>query len=124
MAEEKDLFAQINTASDMENLSDLEKKHLPVIDAPETVKAGECFEVVVNVGKLLTHPSDPDHFIEFVELYAGHVYLARMHFTAQTTCPVMKTCVSLPKDLGPLRAFERCNIHGVWEYDKPIRVEM
>jgi superoxide reductase len=123
MGEKKDLFAQVNTPEDTENPTDLEKKHIPIISAPDTVKPGECFEVTVEVGKLLKHPNEPAHFIEFVELYAGHVYLARMHFTAKTTCPTMKTSVALEKDCGPLRAFERCNLHGVWEAQKPISVE-
>jgi len=122
VAEGKDLFAGINKPADPSNLTDLEKKHLPVIAAPDRVKPGECFEVTVEVGKLLTHPNENAHFIEFVELYAGHVYLARMDFTARTTCPVMKVCLSLPKDLGPLRAFGRCNLHGVWSAEKAISV--
>ena len=117
-----DLFAGINRPKDPNNLTDLEKKHIPVITAPDKVKPGECFEVVVEVGKLLAHPNENAHFIEFIELYAGHVYLARMDFTARATCPVMKVCVSLGKDLGPLRVFERCNLHAVWEADKPITV--
>jgi superoxide reductase len=124
MAEEKpDLFAQVNQPKDWDDLTDLEKKHVPVITAPEKVKAGECFEVTVEVGKLLAHPNEIAHFIGFIELYAGHIHLARMDFTARTTCPVMKVCVALPKDLGPLRAFERCNLHGAWEASKPITVE-
>jgi superoxide reductase len=123
MAEEKDLFVDVNRPEDPENLTDLEKKHIPVITAPEKVKAGECFEVTVEVGKLLEHPNTPAHFIEFVELYAGHVYLARMDYTAVTTCPVMKVCVQLKKGVGPLRAFERCNMHGVWTMEKAIEVE-
>jgi len=122
MAGEVDLFAQVNKPKDPQNPTDLEKKHLPVISAPDRVKPGECFEVVVEVGKLLAHPNDNGHFIEFIELYAGHVYLARMDFTARITCPILKVCVSLPRDLGPLRAFERCNLHGVWEASKPIAV--
>ncbi len=126
MAEQKvsapDLFAGINKPKDANNLTDLEKKHVPVITAPDRVKPGECFEVVVEVGKLLQHPNENGHFIQFIELYAGHVYLARMDFTARTTCPVMKVCVSLDKDVGRLRAFERCNLHGIWEADKPITV--
>jgi len=122
MGEAKDLFAGVNRPDDPRNLTDLEKKHVPVITAPERVKAGECFEVTVEVGKLLAHPNENAHFIQFIELYAGHVYLARMDFTAKTTCPVMKVCVSLPKSLGPLRAFERCNLHGVWTAEKAISV--
>ena len=122
MGEKKDLFAQVNTPEDRDNPTDLEKKHVPVITAPDKVKPGECFEVIVEVGKLLKHPNEPAHFIEFVELYAGDVYLARMDFTAKTTCPTMKVCVALEKDRGSLRAFERCNLHGVWEATKPIEV--
>lgn len=123
MAEEKlDLFAQVNAPADMGALTDLEKKHLPVITAPGAVKPGKCFEVIVEVGKLLPHPNELAHFIEFIELYAGHVYLARMDFTSKQTCPVMRVCVALAKDLGPLRAFARCNLHGVWTASKAIAV--
>jgi desulfoferrodoxin (superoxide reductase-like protein) len=31
--------------------------------------------------------------------------------------------VRLDRDLGPLRAFERCNLHGVWEAQKSIAVK-
>ena len=119
MTEQRDFFAQVNEPRDLEIITDLEKKHLPVITAPDQVKRGECFEVTVEVGKLLTHPNENAHFIEFIELYAGQIYLARLDFTARTTCPVMKVCVSLDKDLGPLRAFARCNLHGVWEGTRP-----
>jgi superoxide reductase len=123
MADEKlDLFAQVNEPKEMGALTDLEKKHVPVITAPEKVKPGECFEVIVEVGKLLAHPNELAHFIEFIELYAGHVYLARLDLTAKTTCPTLRVCVALPKYLGPLRAFARCNLHGVWAASKPIAV--
>ena len=119
---EADLLSQINRGADLSNLTDLEKKHAPVITAPEKVKPGECFEVTVEVGKLLSHPIENAHFIEFIELYAGHVCLARTDFTARSTCPIMKACIALDKDLGPIRAFARCNLHGVWESSKPIAV--
>ncbi len=123
MAEEKtDLFARVNEPKDWANPTDLEKKHIPVIRAPDRVKAGEAFEVTVEVGALLTHPNELAHFIEFIELYAGHVYLARVDFTAKTTCPVAKVSLVLPRDLGPLRAFARCNLHGVWGASRPIAV--
>mgnify|MGYP006287661737 FL=1 len=117
-----DIFCGVNTVEDRSQAEDLEKKHLPVISAPERVEKGECFEVTVEVGKLLEHPNEPGHFIEFIELYSGDTYLARMDFTAKTTCPVMKTCVSLDHAHGKLRAFERCNLHGTWESDADIEV--
>jgi superoxide reductase len=118
----EDIFCGINTVSDVEQASDLEKKHLPIITAPRRVKKGECFEVTVEVGKLLRHPNEAGHFIMFIELYADDTYLARMDFTAGTTCPVMKSCVALEHTHGKLRAFERCNLHGTWENEVDIEV--
>lgn len=119
MAEEKakcedNLFCGVNRVKDPDNMTDLEKKHLPVISAPQAVKKDECFEVTVEVGKLLAHPNEPAHFIQFIELYMDDTYLARMDFTARTTCPTMKLCLSLDHAHGKLRAYERCNLHGVW----------
>jgi len=119
----EDIFCGVNTVTDIEQASDLEKKHLPVISAPESVKKGECFEVTVEVGKLVDHPNETGHFIMFIELYADDTYLGRVDFTAKTTCPVMKMCVALDHNYSKLRAFERCNLHGSWEYDLDIEVK-
>ena len=117
-----DIFCGINIVKDADDATALEKKHLPVISAPESVKAGEHFEVTVEVGKLVEHPNEPGHYIEFIELYAGSTYLARMDFTAKTTCPIMKVCVSLDHAHGKLRAYERCNLHGMWGNEVDIEV--
>jgi len=118
-----DLFCGVNMPEDPENPTDLEKKHLPVITAPKTVQAGQCFEVTVEVGKLLEHPNEKGHFINFVELYADHTYLGRQHFVHTNVCPVAKFCVQLSHIHNELRAFAWCNLHGTWEYDMPLTVE-
>ncbi len=119
---EEDILCGVNVVEDVDEASDLEKKHLPVISAPRKVKRGQHFEVIIEVGKLLSHPNEPGHFIEFIELYAGDTYLARMDFTPKITCPIMKTCISLDHAHGKLRAFARCNLHGTWENDLDIEV--
>ena len=68
------------------------------------------------------HPNLPGHYIEFIELYADHTYLARLDFTPQMCCPIMKVCLSLDHVHKKLRAYERCNLHGVWEGDLDIEV--
>src|SRR5512145_2795593 len=98
-----DILCGVNIVGDVDKASDLEKKHLPVISAPRKVKKGECFEVEVEVGKLMQHPNEPGHFIEFIELYAGDTYLARMDFTPKTTCPIMKAAIMLDHRHGMLR---------------------
>lgn len=119
-----DLFCGVNVPKqpDPNEMSDLEKKHVPVISAPSSVKKGECFKVTVEVGKHLAHPNEADHFIGFVELYADHSYLGRMDFTHTRTCPVATFCVQLDHLHGELRAFEYCNQHGTWEGVQPLEV--
>ena len=119
----EDIFCSVNTIENVDTASDLEKKHLPVITAPKKVRRGERFEVTVEVGKLVKHPNEHGHFIQFIELYADDTYLARMDFTAQTTDPIMKTYVTLDHSHGRLRAYERCNLHGTWENEVNIEVD-
>jgi superoxide reductase len=125
MSPETSLFCQVNHPKDMNNMTDLEKKHYPVISCPDKVKANEPFEVTVEVGKLLAHPNEPGHFIEWIDLYANYVFLARLDLTAVTTKPTLKAQIMLPHELKnvTLRAFERCNLHGGWEGTKEITVE-
>jgi superoxide reductase len=117
-----DLFCGVNKPVNPDDMSDLEKKHYPVITAPDQVKKGECFEVTVEVGKLLAHPNQHAHFIQFVELYADGAYLGRQDFTAETTCPTAKFSIMLQHEFTALRAFDYCNLHGAWEADKAIEV--
>lgn len=119
---EENMFCGVNTPKDFDNMTDLEKKHLPIITVKKTVKKGEYFEVLVEVGKLLKHPNEPAHFIEIIELYADHTYLTRIDFTAQRTAPIFRIPVSLDHTHGKLRAFARCNLHGTWKGQTDIEV--
>ena len=40
------------------------EKHVPIIDAPSKVKAGEPFMVTVQVGKIVAHPNTVEHHIK------------------------------------------------------------
>mgnify|MGYP001028028850 CR=1 FL=1 len=116
-------FPAVNQPNDQEEMSDLEKRHLPTITAPARVRAGKRFEVSVEVGSLLPHPNEKEHFIRFIDLYAGDVYLTRAEFTAETTSPVLRAWPSLPGGAGPLVAYCRCNQHGTWKSSVPITVD-
>lgn len=126
MADLPQLLTKVNKAEDCSNMSDLEKKHVPVIEAPDSVKAGEPFDVTVTVGKLLAHPNEAEHHIEWVDLYADYLFLARLDVAAVTTAPKATLSVCLTPEMvagdGVLRAFEKCNMHGVWEGKKAIKV--
>jgi len=124
MSQETSLFCQVNRAKDPANMTDLEKKHTPVISVPAEIRAGETVDVTVEVGKLLAHPNEPGHFIEWIDLYADRVFLARLDLSAVTTRPTLKIPVTIPHGIDQLtlRAFERCNLHGVWENTVDIKV--
>ena len=124
MSCEEDLFCGLNKAKsdNVEEMTDLEKKHTPIIDAATTVKKGEAFEVSVEVGNLLAHPNENAHFIEWIELYSGDTFLARANLEPRLTVPKVKFVVAL--DHGhALIAKERCNLHGVWE-SQPFAIEL
>lgn len=121
MADERDLFSGVNTPLDPNNLIDLEKKHTPVISAPDTGETGQPLSVSVEVGKLLAHPNEIGHHIEWLDLYEDKLFLARVDFSGGRVSP--KTTLELKlKKGGLLRAFASCNLHGVWEGQKEVKI--
>lgn len=111
---------EVKSIENPDELTTLEKKHIPVIDAPDKVKKGEFFEVTLKMGPEIEHPVEPGHFIQYVDLYANYYHLGRAHFT-----PEMKPEVTFRIKLEEsctLRAYELCNLHGQWEAAKDIEV--
>jgi len=119
---EDDILCGVNTPKDKDNLTDLEKKHTPVIEAPNQVKKDEAFSVTVEAGKRLAHPNEPGHFIEWVELYCGDTFLTRVSLSAGTSLPKVTASVKLSHAHGALKVLVKCNLHGLWEGTKDIRV--
>jgi len=121
---EKGLFCGLNKPADPANLSEMEKKHIPVIDCPDTVKAGQPFPVKIKVGEV-PHVSEEAHHIQWVEIKSGENLYARVELTPVLSLP--EVTVTLKKAgkhrRTKLRAIERCNIHGLWEAEKEITVE-
>ena len=114
------------------------EKHAPVIEAPESTKAGDFFNVTVSVGKEIRHPNTTEHFISWIELYfkpesGAAINLGRAEFSAHGESaaganqglayadPFFTTKVQL-KGKGTLQALAYCNIHGLWQSSKVITV--
>ena len=117
------LTVGINEPVDPVNLSDLEKKHLPVIDAPDAVAPGRCFDVTVEVGRLLPHPAERGHFIQSIQLFADETFLACANLTAATTGPKVTFRVCLQYPARKVKAVAVCNLHGAWAGHKAIAME-
>lgn len=117
---EPSLFCQVNTAET--GPAETAKKHVPVITTPAEVKVGESFNISIKVGEI-AHPMENGHFIQFIDLYSGHIYISRVDFTAELNRPEVTLTVVLPHEgKRTLRVFSRCNLHGVWEGKKEINV--
>jgi superoxide reductase len=121
MAEEFSL-TEMNRA-DPANMTDMMRKHTPVIDAPAKVKANEPFTVTIKVGGIdgVEHPNVLGHWINWVALYAGERSLARVEFAPAVSQPQTTLTIALEQS-ATLRVVECCNMHGVWESTKPVAV--
>lgn len=117
---EADPFCGVKSAKDPANPTDFEKKHTPVIKAPDTIKVGEFFTVTVEVGKNVPHPNEPGHFIQWIELWSGPTFVARVDLTPVMADSVVTIPVRL-QHIHPLRAVARCNLHGAWAGEKGIK---
>jgi superoxide reductase len=115
------------------------EKHVPVIECPDEVKAGELFEVKVSLGKEIAHPNTTEHHIRWISLYfhpegGKFTYdVGRFEFNAHGESvqgpnegPVYThhgVSASMKVDeSGTLYATSYCNIHGLWESSQEISV--
>jgi superoxide reductase len=126
MAEIKDLYQTADWKTE---------KHVPVIEAPVSVKKGDAVQVMVSVGKQVAHPNTTPHHIRWIEVYFqpdGSKFpfqVARCDFTAHGESPdgpdtstvyssPSVQCAFKTEKPGTIMASAYCNIHGLWESSK------
>lgn len=121
---EEDILCGINkpTSDDPEEMDVLEKKHAVIINAPDEIERSDFFEVEVKVGEYKEHPNELGHFIEWIELYHGDTFLTRLDLTPEKTNYFLKTKIKISYQ-HPLRARAKCNLHGIWEGEKSIKIK-
>jgi len=117
-----------------------EEKHVPVIECPDSVKAGEMFQVKASLGKEISHPNTTEHHIRWIQLYfkpddekfAYHIgnfeFSAHGESTEGANEGPVYTNHSVVVEFktnkpGTLVAASYCNIHGLWENSKKIEVK-
>jgi superoxide reductase len=115
------------------------EKHVPVIEAPVSVKKGEPVQISVSVGKEIAHPNTTPHHIRWIEVYfqpEGAKFpfqVARCDFTAHGESPDgpdTSTVYANPSILcsfktekpGTIMASSYCNIHGLWENSQKLTI--
>lgn len=115
------------------------EKHVPVIECPDKVPAEEMFEVTVTLGKEVAHPNTTEHHIRWITLYfhpeGGNFTYDVGHFEFNAHGESVKGPNEGPvythhgvtawvkiNEPGKLYALAYCNIHGLWENSKEIRL--
>jgi len=126
----KDLFQEADWKTE---------KHVPVIDAPNSIAKGDTTKINVAVGKEIPHPNTTAHHIRWIRLYfhpqgdtfpyeIGYVEFGAHGATVQG--PDTSTIYTAPdatftfktEKPGVLYASSYCNIHGLWENSKEMNV--
>lgn len=102
----------IKKPADPANLTDGDKKHIPVITVNKSCNlAGQgCVDVTVKIGEIL-HVMEEKHFIVYIDLYHDHKFIARYHMTPKLN-PIITA--HLKSAEGVLSVVEFCNVHGKW----------
>ena len=116
------------------------EKHVPVIDSPDVVKKDVFFEVTAAIGKEVAHPNTTAHHISWITLYflaEGEKFpyqIGKFEFNAHGASvqgPDTSTVYTHHKVTawvktskpGVIFALSLCNIHGLWENSKQIKIE-
>lgn len=131
MATIKDLFQTADWKAE---------KHVPVIEALDKIKKGETLNITVGVGKQIPHLNTTEHHIRWIEVYfhpQGEKFpyqLGKFEFTSHGesiqgpntstvyTQPIVILSIKTDKS-GTILASSYCNIHGLWENAKELRIE-
>lgn len=115
------------------------EKHVPVIEAPDTVQTDQPLTIGVGIGADDPHPNTAEHHIRWIKILfqpsEGFTFeLADIQLTGHGeglkgghegpvyTDPFANVSVRL-KESGTIIALSYCNIHGLWENSKTITVK-
>jgi len=103
----------IKKPADPNKLSELEKKHIPVIKLNRQcgLVGPGCVDAHIKIGEIL-HPAEAKHFIMYIDCYIDNVFLCRYHLTPEALNPVLG--IHLRAASGKLLVLENCNLHGRW----------
>ena len=90
-----------------------ELKHTPLITLKEKDAKGYTHvEILVGQGGII-HPSTPDHWIDFIELYADGKLVGKSILEPEISRGTASFALKLD-NVKELKAKAGCNLHGIW----------
>ncbi|PHS37679.1 MAG: twin-arginine translocation pathway signal protein [Sulfurovum sp.] len=116
-AEAKMPVAQMNrmemTPKDPTKMDKGELKHSPLVTLKEKdAKGYTLVEISLGQGGII-HPSTPDHWIDFIELYADGKLVGKSTLEPEISRGAASFALKLD-NVKVLKAKSGCNIHGIW----------
>jgi superoxide reductase len=104
----------IKKPSDLDNLNDMEKKHVPVINVSHECslnQGDECIDFHVKIGEI-SHVMETEHFINFIDVYINKKYVTRALLTPKLQYPSAGFHLNVKE--GVVSVIGHCNVHGYW----------
>jgi len=98
---------KLNRPKDAKNLVEKEITHTPQVEVSGN---GDGYRVTITVGKI-KHGMEPNHFIEYIELYDDETFVARADI-GPSTLPVASFWLKAMPEKPVAHA--RCTTHGEW----------
>ncbi|MBM2820318.1 MAG: Superoxide reductase [Candidatus Berkelbacteria bacterium] len=95
---------------DQNNLTELEQKHWPQIEAIHP-KIGTKFAIRVKVGQI-PHPMTEEHQIIYIEAFYGSRPLGKIFLKPGDTSEAVFTIDAQKSE--KVKVFSFCNLHGLW----------
>ncbi len=90
-----------------------ELKHSPQVTIKDKdAKGYTLIEITVGQGGIV-HPSTPDHWIDFIELYADDKLVGKSTLEPEISRGVASFAVKLD-GIKAVKAKAGCNLHGIW----------
>jgi superoxide reductase len=108
-------------------------KHVPVIDCPDKVEADALFSIKVTPGEKIAHPNTIEHHIRWIQLYflregtRTPCQIGSFKFNGKSAESRSKGHQEVTASIkighaGTILALAYCNIHGLWQSSKTIKV--
>ena len=108
-------------AADPDNLTDLERMHIPKVTLPPVVEDGSQAPIVVEVD----HPMEPDHYIKSIQImnFTDPVVIkGKFYFTPTNGEVYLGTQIRLAGGESTVWVVCECNQHGKWAISKDTQV--
>jgi superoxide reductase len=100
----------VHKVENLDTADDFSKKHVPYVAAE---RDGDKVTIAVEVGHYVAHPNLPDHWIDYIEVYAKNAPIATYDFAAGVVDPKIITVATLDPGTA-IMVTARCNLHGIW----------